>query len=91
MRAPILALGHWLAMRSRVCVSQAVGSTLFILQVCRRVAMVAHVRPPPSDPAKRLFLRVMARGLIVRSTILESSSMRPSARKRSKKARRVVA
>jgi hypothetical protein len=55
MRASISALGHWLAMRSRVWVSRAVGSTLFILQVCRRVAMVAHVRPPPSDPAKRLF------------------------------------
>lgn len=33
MRTSILALGHWLAMRSRVCVSQAVGSTLFILHL----------------------------------------------------------
>ena len=64
---------------------------MFILQVCRRVAMVAHVRPPPSDPAKRLFLRVMARGLIVRSTILESISTSPSVRKRSKISRRVMA
>ncbi len=41
MRVSVSALGHWLAMRSRVWVSQTVGSTLFILQVSRRVAMVA--------------------------------------------------
>ena len=32
--------------------------------------MVAHVRPPPSDPAKRLFLRVMVWGLMVVSRML---------------------
>lgn len=84
-------LGHRFAMRCRVRVSQATGSTSFILQVCNRVAMVAHVLPPPSEPANRLFFLVMVWGLIARSTILESSSMRPSARKRSKMARRVVA
>ena len=53
--------------------------------------MVAHVRPPPSDPAKRLFLRVMVWGLMARSTMLESSSIKPSVRKRSKISRRAMA
>ena len=53
--------------------------------------MVAHVRPPPSDPVKRLFLRVMVWGLMARSTMLESSSIRPSVRKRSKVSRRAMA
>lgn len=37
--------GQPLAMRSRVWVSQACGSTWFILAVASSVAMVAHVRP----------------------------------------------
>ena len=53
--------------------------------------MIAHVRPPPSGPAKRLFLRVMVCGLMARSTMLESSSIRPSVRKRSKMSRRAMA
>src|SRR4051794_15027169 len=40
-------------MRPRVCVSQACGSTLFNLAVVRRLAIAAHVRPPPSEPADR--------------------------------------
>jgi hypothetical protein len=40
--------------------------------------MVAHVRPPPSDPAKREFLRVMVCGRMVRSMVLLSMSIRPS-------------
>ena len=53
--------------------------------------MVAQVRPPPSEPANRLFFLVMVWGLIARSTMLESSSTRPSVRKRSKMSRRVMA
>ena len=53
--------------------------------------MVAQVRPPPSLPANRLFFLVIAWGLIARSTMLESSSMRPSVRKRSKMSRREMA
>lgn len=53
--------------------------------------MVAQVRPPPSLPANRLFFLVIAWGLIARSTMLESSSMRPSVRKRSKMFRREMA
>jgi hypothetical protein len=53
--------------------------------------MVAHVRPPPSDPANRLFLRVMVWGLMARSTMLHPSSIRPSVRKRSKISRRAMA
>ena len=49
--------------------------------------MVAHVRPPPSDPAKRLFLRVMVWGLMARSTVLESIYARPSSRNRSRPSR----
>jgi hypothetical protein len=52
MSSSIWEIGHLLAMRSSVCVSQASGSTSFIFAVCRRVAMVAHVLPPPSLPAK---------------------------------------
>lgn len=91
MRASISALDHWLAMRPRVWVSHAAGSTLFILLVCRRVAMMAHVRPSPSDPAKRMFLWMMVCGLIARSTMLESGSMRLSVRKRSKISRLAIA
>lgn len=65
-------------MRSRVSVSQASGSTLLSLAVASKVAMVAHVRPPPSDPANREFLRVMVCGRMVRSTVLLSMSRRPS-------------
>src|SRR4051794_7439944 len=56
MSASIARLGHPFAMRSRVCVSQACGSTPFILAVVRRLAIVAHVRPPPSDPANSRIL-----------------------------------
>ena len=66
-----LAVWPALAMRSRVWVSQALGSTPFILAVVRSVAIVAHVRPPPSLPANSAFLRVMVWGLIARSTMLE--------------------
>lgn len=45
-------------MRVKVWESQASGSTPFILAVCKRVATVAHVRPPPSLPANRLFFRL---------------------------------
>jgi hypothetical protein len=50
--------GHWLAMRTNVCVSHASGSTSFLFAVCNKVAIVAHVLPPPSLPANRLFFRV---------------------------------
>lgn len=43
---------------------------------------VAQRAAPPSEPAKRWFLRPSAIGLIARSTGLLSSSMRPSSRKR---------
>lgn len=91
MSASISLLGQPLAMRSSVCVSQASGSTLFIFAVCSSVATVAHVLPPPSLSAKSEFFLVMAWGRIARSTMLESSSMRPSARKRSKMTRREMA
>ena len=43
--------------------SHATGSTLFILQVCRSVAMVAHVRPRRefSSPAFRQLQGLMLR------------------------------
>lgn len=84
-------LGQRLAMRSRVPVSQACGPTPFSLAVARSVAMVAQVLPPPSEPANRAFLRVMVCGRMARSTVLESISMRPSARKCSSASRRLVA
>src|SRR6266852_8765958 len=48
-------------MRSRVCVSQACGSTSFIFAVCKSVATVAQVRPPPVDPANNAFFRVIVK------------------------------
>jgi hypothetical protein len=57
-------------MRSSVSLSQACGSTSLSLAVVSSVAIVAQVRPPPSDPAKNAFLRVMVCGRIVRSTVL---------------------
>ena len=56
MSSSIWLLGQPLAMRSRVWVSQACGSTSFILAVVRSVAMVAQVRPPPSLPANKAVL-----------------------------------
>jgi prophage regulatory protein len=58
-------------------VSQASGSTSFIFAVCSNVAMVAHVRPPPSLPAKSEFFRVIVCGRMARSTMLESESLMP--------------
>lgn len=91
MRASILLLGQSLAMRTRVWVNQAFGSTLFIFAVCRSVAIGAQLFPPPPLPANSEFCRVMACCRIAHSTMLESSSMWPSVRKRSKMARRAVA
>jgi hypothetical protein len=88
MRASISLLGHPFERRSRGWVSHACGSTEFIFAVCRSVAMVAHVLPPLSLIAKRLFFLVMAWFLIARSTMLKSISMRLSFRKRSKMSRR---
>ncbi len=88
IKASTFAFGQRLALRSRVCVAQALGSTSFILQVCSRVAMVAQVRPPPAEPAKSAFFRVMVWGLMARSTMLESISTRPSLRYSSSAARR---
>lgn len=91
MRASIREIGQPCAIRSRVCVSQACGSTSFIFAVCRSVAMVAQVRPPPWLPAKSAFFLVMVCGRIARPTVLESISIRPSLRKRSRAVRLDVA
>jgi hypothetical protein len=48
--------------------SQATGSTSFILQVCKSVAIAAHVRAPPSAPAKRLFFSVMRQSFSSRAS-----------------------
>ena len=60
-------------------------------QVWSNVAIVAHVRPPPSLPAKIAFFLTMVWGLIARSTVLESISILPSTMKRSRAWRRVMA
>src|SRR5258705_8818554 len=67
---------------------QACGSTSFIFAVCKSVATIAQVRPPPADPASNAFFRVIVCGRMARSTMLESISARPSLRKRSRAARR---
>ena len=60
----------------------------FSLQVSISEARIAQCSPPPSEPAKRAFLRLSASGRIARSTLLESISMRPSPRKRHKPSQR---
>ena len=52
------------------------------LQVSISEAMTAQCSPPPSEPANSAFFRFNAIGLMLRSTTLESISMRPSSRKR---------
>ena len=52
---------------------------------------VAQVRPPPWLPAKCAFFLMMVCGRIARSTVLESISIRPSLRKRSRAMRLDVA
>lgn len=69
----------------------SLGSTVSIFAVCSSVAIVDPVLPPPSLPVKRLFFLMVAWGLIARSTMLESISMRPSVRKRSNTSRREMA
>ena len=53
--------------------------------------ILAQVRPPPWLPAKSAFFLVMVCGRIARSTVLESISIRPSLRKRSRAMRLDVA
>jgi hypothetical protein len=47
-----------------------------------RDATVAQCSAPPSDPANNAFFRLSATGRMERSTVLLSSSMRPSSMKR---------
>ena len=54
----------------------------FNLQVSIRDATVAQCSAPPSEPANNAFFRLSAIGRMERSTILLSSSMRPSSMKR---------
>ena len=65
-----------------VSASQACGFTPLSLQVSISEAMIAQLAPPSSLPANSAFLRLSAIGLMERSTVLESISMRPSSRKR---------
>jgi hypothetical protein len=53
-------LARWptCGIRSSVCVSQASGSTSFILADWMSVESVAQVLPPPAFPANRLFFRL---------------------------------
>jgi len=76
------ASGQRLTSLLSVSVSQACGLTSLSLQVSISEAMIAQFVPPSSEPAKRAFLRLRAIGLMDRSTVLESISMRPSSRKR---------
>ena len=80
--ASISLLGQPAAIRSSVCVSHALGSTSLSRAVASNDAIVAQVAPPASDPANKVFFRVMQIGRIARSTLLLSSSTRPSSRKR---------
>lgn len=52
------------------------------MQVSISEAMMAQCSAPPSEPAKSVFFRFRAIGLMLRSTTLESISTRPSSMKR---------
>src|ERR1700722_1593068 len=80
--ASISLLGQPAAMRASVWVSHALGLTSLRRAVASNEAIVAHVSPPASEPANRAFFRVMVIGRIARSTMLLSSSTRPSSRNR---------
>src|SRR4051812_2016078 len=66
--------------RSSTSVSHARGSTPLSFAVATRLATIAHQQAPPSDPANRAFLRPRLIGRIALSTVLVSSSSRPSSR-----------
>ena len=67
-------------MRSSTSVSQASGSIPFSFALATRLATIAQWRAPPSLPANKALRRPRAIGRIVRSTVLVSSSSRPSFR-----------
>ena len=69
-------------MRSSTSLSQANGSTSFSFADWIRVAMIAQCFPPLSEPANKAFSRPRATGRMARSTVLVSSSRRPSSRNR---------
>jgi hypothetical protein len=78
-----MSLFGWpLTILVRTSVKYPSGSTSFSLQVSISEAMVAQCSAPPSDPANRAFFRLSAMGRMERSTVLLSSSMRPSSIKR---------
>src|SRR3954463_9326622 len=56
-------------MRSSTSVSQTCGLTPFRMAVRTRVVAIAQLSPPPSLPAKSAARRVLATGLISRSTV----------------------
>jgi len=51
------------------------------LQLSISDAATAQCSAPPSEPAKSAFFRFNAIGLMLRSTTLESISIRPSSKK----------
>src|SRR4051794_30790205 len=64
--------------RSSTSVSQVWGSTPCNFAVLISDARIAHRSPPESDPAKRAFFRPNGIGRMARSTVLLSTSTRPS-------------
>lgn len=83
--------GRWagcVAIRARTSVSQACGSTRFILAVTMRLYMAAARCPPRSDPRNSQDFRPRAIPLSPRSAALFDRQTRPSSRKRVKAAQR---
>ena len=72
-------------------VEKPIISDVLIKNQVMSVAITAQLSPPSSEPANRAFLRLRASGLIDRSTVLESRSMRPSSMKRERPSQRVSA
>ena len=79
MRSSIFDAGQPLTSFVSVLASQACGFTPLSLQVSISEATIAQLAPPSSLPAKSAFFRFNAIGRMLRSTVLESISMRPVA------------
>src|SRR6516225_7077161 len=82
VNSAIRLLGQLLTSLVSTSVRYASGLTPCSLQVSTSEASIAQFSAPSSLPANRAFFLFRAIGRTLRSTVLESISMRPSSRKR---------
>src|SRR5438128_1338586 len=78
--SPRRLLGQLLTSLVSTSARYASGLMLCNLHVSINEASIAQFSAPSSEPAKSAFFLVRATGRMLRSTVLESISMRPSSR-----------